>query len=89
MLGMLIVIAISNQDVLRKYSTKSIKLGLIINTVKYFFRNTGERLRFDNNTCLIIEKNKVFKGSRINAPVTFEILRYNIINLDRYVKFIL
>lgn len=89
MLGELIVVSVSNKDVLRGFSNRNIKLGLFINSRARFRRRNGEWLRFDRNVCLLCGKNLVFRGTRIDYPIIKENFTSTITNLIKYVKYIL
>lgn len=88
-LGGLVLIAISNKDLIRGYSNTNIKYGLITNTKAFFKRANGEFLRFDFNKCLVINKNKSFGSTRIYSPLVYEVKKYDISNLMLYAEAIL
>jgi large subunit ribosomal protein L14 len=46
---------------------------VIIRTRKYIRRNDGSKLRFDTNSCVIIDEKQNPKGTRIFGPVAREV----------------
>ncbi len=88
-LGNLVLIAISNKDLIRGFSNTNIKYGLITNTKNFYKRVSGEFIRFDFNSCLVINKNKSFPSTRVYNPIVSEVKRYDITGLMLYAEAIL
>lgn len=85
-LGDIVLIAISNKDVIRKYSNVNIKLSLLINTKKFTKRLNGIYIGFDKTKSIIINRNYSFTGTRIYHIVTKDIRKHSITNLQKYAK---
>ena len=85
-LGSLVLIAVSNRDVLRKLSKDNVKFGLIINICKNHRRPTGDFIRFEKNRCLIIDRNKSFAHSRVYYIIAKEVPIRAYSNLLSYAK---
>ncbi|GAB4227654.1 MAG: 50S ribosomal protein L14 [Chlamydiales bacterium] len=47
--------------------------AVIVRTTKYIKRKDGSKLRFDKNSCVIIDANGNPKGTRIFGPVAREV----------------
>ena len=48
-------------------------LAVIVRTKKGILRNTGNKICFDDNACVLIKEDKTPKGTRIFGPVAREL----------------
>jgi large subunit ribosomal protein L14 len=85
-LGGIVLVAVSNKDVIRGFSNTNIKYGLITNINKFFKRRNGEFIKFDENTCLVINKNYSFPSTRVYNPIAYEVRNHEISNLSLYAE---
>lgn len=85
-LGNIVLIAVSNKDVIRGFSNTNIKYGLITNVNIFYKRKNGEFICFENNSCLVINKNYVFPSTRVYNPIAIETKKHDIGNLSLYAE---
>lgn len=85
-IGSLVLISVSNKDVLRGFTNSNIRLGLVINVNIFFKRKNGESIKFDQNTCLIINQNKIFSYTRVYNPIVIEAKKHQITNLGLFAE---
>jgi large subunit ribosomal protein L14 len=73
-LGDLIVGVVKEAEPKREIKKKQIVWAVVIRTKKEVKRKDGTYVRFDDNACVIIDKNNLEpKGSRIVGPVALEV----------------
>jgi len=85
-LGDLVLISVGNKDVIRGFSNVNVKYGLITNIAKNWKRLNGDFIRFDKNTCLVINKNLSFPSTRVYNPIAIETRQHDISNLSLYAE---
>lgn len=88
-LGGVVLIAVSNKDVIRGFSNTNVKYGLITNVNIFHKRKNGEFIKFDDNSCLVINKNYSFPSTRVYNPIAYEIKKHDISNLSLYAEAII
>lgn len=72
-LGQVIVVAVkdaSPRGIVRK---KAVERAVIVRQVREYHRDDGSSIRFDDNACVIIDKDLQPKGSRVFGPVAREL----------------
>lgn len=72
-LGQVIVVSIkdaSPRGIVRK---KSVERAVIVRQVREYNRDDGSSIRFDDNACVIVDKDMQPKGSRVFGPVAREL----------------
>jgi large subunit ribosomal protein L14 len=73
-LGDLIVGVIKEAEPKREIKKKQKVWAVVVRTKKEVRRNDGTYIRFDDNACVIVDKNNLEpKGSRIIGPVALEV----------------
>jgi len=72
--GDLIVGVVKEAEPKREIKKKQIVWAVVIRTKKEIKRKDGTYVRFDDNACVIVDKNNLEpKGSRIIGPVALEV----------------
>lgn len=85
-LGTLVLISVGNKDLIRGFSNTNVKYGLITNVSKVYKRLNGDFIKFDYNSCLVINKNYSFPSTRVYNPIVYETRQYEITNLSLYAE---
>ena len=73
-LGDIIVGAVKDAEPRRTVKKHDIVRAVIVRQRKAFRRQDGSYIRFDDNSCVILEgKTKMLKGGRISGPIAKEV----------------
>lgn len=71
--GDTIVVAVKEAAPRGTVKKKSVERAVVVRTKKMTRRKDGSGIRFDDNACVIISKDKVPKGTRVFGPVAREL----------------
>ena len=71
--GDIIVIAVKTATARGTVHKKAIERAVIVRTCNATRRKDGSAVRFDDNACVIIQKDGVPKGTRVFGPVAREL----------------
>lgn len=72
-IGDIIVVAIKEANPRGIVRKKAVEKAVIVRQVKHFNRKDGSSIRFDENAIVIIDKDKMPKGTRVFGPVAREL----------------
>ncbi|MDA1209055.1 MAG: 50S ribosomal protein L14 [bacterium] len=72
-IGDIIVVAIKTATPRGTVKKKTVERAVVVRTKKPTRRKDGSGIRFDDNACVIITKEKVPKGTRVFGPVAREL----------------
>lgn len=72
-IGDVIVVAVKDASPRGIVKKKTVERAVIIRQVREFHRKDGSAIRFDDNACVIIDKDLQPKGSRVFGPVAREL----------------
>ena len=72
-IGDVIVVAIKNASPKGIVKNHSVERAVIVRTKKSTRRTDGSYLRFDENSCVIIAKDGMPKGTRVFGPIAREL----------------
>lgn len=72
-IGDVIVVAVKDASPRGIVKKKTVEKAVIIRQVREFHRKDGSAIRFDDNACVIIDKDLQPKGSRVFGPVAREL----------------
>lgn len=72
-IGDIIVVAIKEANPRGIVRKKAVEKAVIVRQVKEFGRKDGSSIRFDENAIVIIDKDKMPKGTRVFGPVAREL----------------
>lgn len=72
-IGDIIVVAIKEANPRGIVRKKAVEKAVIVRQVKQFSRKDGSSIRFDENAIVIIDKDKMPKGTRVFGPVAREL----------------
>ena len=72
-IGDIIVVAIKEANPRGIVKKKAVEKAVIVRQVKQFNRKDGSSIRFDENAIVIIDKDKMPKGTRVFGPVAREL----------------
>lgn len=72
-IGDVIVVAVKDASPRGIVKKKTVERAVIIRQVREFHRKDGSSIRFDDNACVIIDKDLQPKGSRVFGPVAREL----------------
>lgn len=72
-IGDIIVVAIKEANPRGIVRKKAVEKAVIVRQVKQFNRKDGSSIRFDENAIVIIDKDKMPKGTRVFGPVAREL----------------
>lgn len=72
-IGDIVVVSIKEAIPRGKVKKGSVHKAVIVRTRHGLNRNSGEKIRFDTNACVLINNNKEPIGTRIFGPVTREL----------------
>jgi len=75
LVGDLLSIVVNKFKMKKKLFKKHIYYGLIISTANFYYRKDGVFIKSDINRILVLNKDKVFLGTRIYGPIYKEIRR--------------
>lgn len=71
--GDIIVVAVKEAAPRGTVKKKAVERAVIVRTKKLTRRNDGSGIRFDDNACVIVSKDKMPKGTRVFGPVAREL----------------
>ena len=71
--GDVIVVAVKKAAPRGTVKKKSVERAVVVRTTKITRRKDGSGIRFDENACVIINKDGQPKGTRISGPVAREL----------------
>lgn len=72
-IGDVIVVAVKSASPKGLVKSHSVERAVIVRTTKSIRRNDGSYLRFDQNACVIINKEGLPKGTRVFGPIAREL----------------
>ena len=72
-IGDIIVVAVKNASPRGVVKNHSVERAVIVRTISQVRRPDGSYLRFDENSCVIVSKEGVPKGTRVFGPVAREL----------------
>jgi len=71
--GDIVVCSVKDTEANSSVKKGSVVKAVIVRTANYIKRNDGSKLRFDKNSCVIIDDKNNPKGTRIFGPVAREV----------------
>lgn len=71
--GDVITVAVKEAAPRGTVKKKSVERAVIVRTKKMTRRKDGSGIRFDDNACVIVSKDKMPKGTRVFGPVAREL----------------
>jgi large subunit ribosomal protein L14 len=72
-LGDLIIVSVKEALPRGQVKKKAIERAVVVRTHKEVRRSDGSYIRFDDNACIIIDKDGVPKGTRVFGPIAREL----------------
>ncbi len=72
-IGDIVVVSIKDAAPRGTVKKKSVERAVIVRTCSDTHRKDGSTIRFDDNACVIIQKDGVPKGTRVFGPVAREL----------------
>lgn len=71
--GDVIIVSVKDATATGQVKKKTIERAVIVRTHKEIRRKDGSYIRFDDNACVIITKEKEPKGTRVFGPIAREL----------------
>lgn len=71
--GDVIVVAVKEAAPRGTVKKKAVERAVVVRTKKMTRRKDGSGIRFDDNACVIVSKDKMPKGTRVFGPVAREL----------------
>lgn len=71
--GDIIVVAVKQATPRGTVKKKAVERAVVVRTKKLTKRADGSGIRFDDNACVIVSKDKMPKGTRVFGPVAREL----------------
>lgn len=72
-IGDIIVVAVKDANPRGIVRKKMVEKAVIVRQIKEFNRKDGSSIRFDDNAVVIVDKDKMPKGTRVFGPIAREL----------------
>ena len=72
-IGDIIIVAVMEAAARGTVRKKTVERAVVVRTRKALHRKDGSSIRFDDNACVIIQKDGMPKGTRVFGPVAREL----------------
>jgi large subunit ribosomal protein L14 len=76
-IGDVVVLSIQTSEPRRAVKKKDVLRGVVVRQKQPFRRRDGSYIRFDDNSCVLLDENEEMQGTRVFGPVARELREHN------------